>query len=139
MKPFNLEEAKAGNIICTRNGNSARIVDFNFKKKDFPIVAIVSVGNIEKICTYTSNGSYYEDKESDEDLMMVPIRREGWVNVYITRNKNDFFETPMIKEEAFCGPVYETKESAIEYYKNVKLYLDGTVDYVDTIKIEWEE
>ena len=70
---------------------------------------------------------------------MVPIRREGWVNVYITRNKNDFFETPMIKEEAFCGPVYETKESAIEYHKYDKLYLAGTVDYVDTIKIEWEE
>ena len=31
-KPFNLEEAKAGRPVCTRNGQEVRIICFNAKR-----------------------------------------------------------------------------------------------------------
>ena len=38
MKPFDLEKAKAGASICTRNGSKARIVCFDANNKRFPLV-----------------------------------------------------------------------------------------------------
>ena len=31
MKPFNLEEAKAGAPVCTRDGKDVVIIDYNYK------------------------------------------------------------------------------------------------------------
>lgn len=42
FKPFNLEQAKAGKPVCTRDGRKARIICFNAKTLcDYPIIALV--------------------------------------------------------------------------------------------------
>ena len=34
LKPFNLEAAKQGKPVCTRDGRKARIICFDAKRKD---------------------------------------------------------------------------------------------------------
>ena len=41
LKPFDLEAAKAGKPVCTRDGRKARIICFN-AKRDAPIIALVT-------------------------------------------------------------------------------------------------
>lgn len=41
MKPFDLEKAKAGAPLCTREGFRARIVCFDANNDRFPIVALL--------------------------------------------------------------------------------------------------
>jgi len=55
MKPFNLEEAKSGNPVCTRLGRDARIIFFD-KKGSYPIVALIDYEYIEEVIVYDLNG-----------------------------------------------------------------------------------
>lgn len=82
MKPFNLEAAKAGNPVCTRDGRKARIICFDLKNDEYPIVAAVENDSSETLFSYTTNGEIADGIESDKDLMMLPEKKEGWVNIY---------------------------------------------------------
>ena len=117
LKPFNLEAAKAGKPVCTRDGRKARIICFDRKfyhdGYNYPIVAMVNDNDNELVHAYTQDGLLVGNMEGELDLMMLPERKEGWVNVYKER-------------------IYSTKEEAIE------ATYDG-VTYVDTVKVCWEE
>ena len=85
MKPFDLEKAKAGASVQTRDGRKARIICFTADHPSHPIVALVANREGEEIQeTYTREGRYYDalDAESAFDLFMAPVKREGWVNIY---------------------------------------------------------
>ena len=72
MREFNLEEAKAGKPVCTRDGREARIICFDAKAKE-QIVALVTTGRKkqETSFSYNVNGRYFGDlQEDDIDLMM---------------------------------------------------------------------
>lgn len=73
MKPFNLEEARAGKPICTRNGDKARIICTDIKCLVYHIVAAVwdSIGEQEEVLAYTDKGEHCEGTSSDFDLFMV--------------------------------------------------------------------
>ena len=118
LKEFDLEAAKQGKPVCTREGRKARIICFDLQDPEYDIVALLLGKNgFESICTFNSNGRFNDadgvDKQSKHDLMMLPEKKEGWVNVYKER-------------------VYKSKEEAVG-----KKY-DGCT-YIDTIKVEWEE
>ena len=110
LKPFDLKAAKAGKPVCTRDGRKARIICFD-KKGGTPIVGLIQEDGFETVATFNEsglcliNGAY--------NLMMLPEKKEGWVNIYKER-------------------VYKSKEEA------VKNKYDGCT-YIDTIKVEWEE
>lgn len=74
MKPFNLEEAKVGKPVCTRNGRRVEIISFeNPSNNNYPILAKVFFGkdNYEEF-TFTESGTFFiADKESEADLMMA--------------------------------------------------------------------
>ena len=112
LKPFDLGKAKSGKQVCTRDGRKARIICFD-RDWDMHIVALVSDPLGESVHYYLSNGKVDFDKQNDEDLMMLPEKKEGWINVYKER----------------C---YETKEEAIRHIA------PGT-HYIDTIRVEWED
>ncbi|MBM6856545.1 hypothetical protein [Caecibacteroides pullorum] len=80
LKPFDLEAAKAGKTVCTRDGRKARIICFD-RDWDMHIVALVSDPLGESVHYYLSNGKVDFDKQNDEDLMMLPEKKEGWINV----------------------------------------------------------
>jgi hypothetical protein len=122
MKPFNLEEAKAGKPVCTRDGDKVRIICFDCKSESYPIVALRLIGDIELISTYTKDGKYqYNPNNPDDmDLMMADVIHEGYINIY----KKD--------EGVVPGKIiYETEEKAKKY--------NCTMKYLDTIKIQWKE
>jgi hypothetical protein len=131
MKPFNLEEAKAGKPVCTRNGREVRILCFDYKedaRHPRPIVAILKYRDCEKeeLMTYTKEGKSlpsYEEEHST-DLMMVSEKKDGWINIY---KVGSMFNG---------GGIYSSKEEAIE--KSDSSIVSANT-YITTIKIEWEE
>lgn len=123
FKPFDLEAAKAGKPVCTRDGRKARIICFDAKCNK-PIVALIYDCNKETVLQYLENGRFFVDQIDKYDLMMFPQKKEGWVNVYKSYNVG--------KKIPCMASIYPTKEEA------KKSSVVG-LDYVDTVKIEWEE
>lgn len=118
MKPFDLEAAKAGKPVCTRDGRKARIICFDtINKGNYPIIALLEDKGSEAIFYYNKDGKCNVGTELD--LMMLPEKKEGWVNVYNSLGVITFSHNP-----------YDTKEEAMK---------DKGKYYVDTVKIEWEE
>ena len=122
LKEFDLEAAKQGKPVCTRDGRKARIICFD-RKGIFNIVALID-GEIEFVQSYTNNGRLKaNDLESELDLMMLPEKHEGWVN--ILRYSNDNYVDNII---------YATEELA----KEAATKKNG-VKRIATVKIKWEE
>ena len=114
LKPFDLEEAKAGKPVCTRDGRKVRIICFDLKNDEYPIVAAVGNDSSETLFSYTTNGEIADGIKSDKDLMMLSEKKERWVNIY----------DDMV--------IYESEEEA-------KIGIATARNYIATTKIEWEE
>ena len=67
MKRFNLKKAIDGDEVCTKSGKSAKILLFDRDSNTFPLVAII---NNRNVYCYTADGTFYRDKNSDNDLVM---------------------------------------------------------------------
>lgn len=114
LKPFNLEAVRNGKPVCTRDGRKARIVCFDIKGSITPIIALIAdEDGDESAYLFHKDGRAYDDRDNDSDLMMLPEKHEGWINVYKER-------------------IYNTKEEAIAHKA------PGT-KYIDTIKVELKE
>lgn len=129
LKPFNLEAAKAGKPVCTRDGRKARIICFDSKQdSQRPIIALITDNNRELLYEYTIDGKddfAHRNYTGTSDLMMLPEKKEGWVNVYNSLGVITFSHNPYdTKEEALAS---EMKAPILNKY------------YVDTVKVEWEE
>ena len=114
FKPFDLEEAKAGKPVCTRDGRKARIICFDRIDStgcNLSIVALIQCEGTEVLQLYRNDGK--RGRRADLDLMMLPEKKEGWINVYKSQ-------------------IHNTLKSAEEGHK-------GITDYIETIKVEWEE
>lgn len=125
MKPFDLEKAKAGASICTRDGSKARIVCFDANNKRFPLVALIkdSDNSEEYPVLYTKEGNFFDgEKDHPKDLCMKGEKKEGWINIY-----------EALKERCI-GVVYNSKETAMRMKFNEK-----DVTYITTVRVEWEE
>ena len=85
------------------------------------IVALVSDPLGESVHYYLSNGKVDFDKQNDNDLMMLPEKKVGWINVY-KGGKLD------------ADYIYPTKADAVE-----NIFQPMKANYIDTIKVEWEE
>lgn len=66
MNEFDIEKAKQGFLVKTKNGKLVEILKYDRNNKKFPVVAIIE--NKEVIC-YTPEGKYYPKKDSDNDLV----------------------------------------------------------------------
>lgn len=117
MKPFNLEEAKAGKPVITRCRYKVRLVCFD-RKGTCPLAGLIDVSeeSEELYETFRLDGRFLHDGNDHRyDLFMAPIKKEGWINIYPNRCSSS---------------MYNTEKEALEargYY------------CVATIKIEWEE
>lgn len=123
MKPFNLEAAREGKPVCTRDGRPARIICFD-RKSSFPIVANIEDHGIEITQAYDNKGKFSHQEETNSDLMMATEKKQGWINIY-RQSINGKVTTQ-------TGIVYSTKEDAI-------ISKSKLGDYLATVPIEWEE
>ena len=118
LKPFDIQKAREGKPVCTRDGRKARIICFD-RKNHSPIIALVETF-VKEYNSIREDAYYYTidgrainiENESKDDLMMLPEKKEGWVNVY----KDSVYDT---KDEALIGR--------------------SGRGYIDTIKVSWEE
>lgn len=124
FKPFDLEQAKAGKPVCTRRGHKARIICFDAKiSGNYPIIALVEDVHhptYEVVYSFSNEGEYRKGDTHSLDLVMLPEKREGWINIY-----------PGANGSVACSNPYETKEEAL---KNSKCS-----NVIDTVRIEWYE
>lgn len=127
MKEFDLEQAKAGKPVCTRDGRKARIICFDAKDTQ-PIIGLYekNIDGIvrEYLCSYHTDGRMYDDQDTGYDLMMLPEKKEGWANIYYEH------DAPSHREASW---VYDKEEEAIKVGKE-----HGSC-YIATVRIEWEE
>ena len=126
MKPFNLEQAKAGAPVCTRDGRPVRIVCYDLKGyKNYPIIALIeNMVGAESIMSYALNGHHSLDSETGIDLMMASVKREGWVNLYTCHSGATATDQ--------CT-LYQSETEARSHF------LKDNGVYVATVKLEWEE
>lgn len=118
MKPFNLEEAKAGKPICTRNGDKARIIYYGLKG-NCPIVAAVqsliqsSTGEFTIDCRL--DGRLHEIFDSPYDLFMQDEKPKcpfkPFDKVLVRDGDHDFWTcdifSHLIEEDEYLGiPLY---------------------------------
>lgn len=129
MKPFNLEEAKAGKPVCTRDGRPARIICFDAKSA-YPIVALTpDIDGDEIVESYTADGYYYSDRSANvNNLMMAGEKHEGWINIYKEKYEDS-------QEVILGGNIYNSEQVAKDISKGVI----ENLQHIATIKIEWEE
>lgn len=73
MKPFNLEEAKAGKPVCTRNGRRVEINSFDNPNNGYPILARVFSDNTDyNDFMFAQEGYFFNDnREFGADSMMA--------------------------------------------------------------------
>ena len=127
MKEFDYEKAKVGAAVCTKDGNTVRIVcwdaDIRFDGNTYPILALVSrykdkVAD-EAPVSYTEDGKELRGRDSRLDLAMVPVKHEGWVNIN--------------PEKKYCfSNIFDTQEAA------EAIASSATIEHV-VVHIEWEE
>lgn len=81
LKPFDLEKAKQGKPVCTRDGRKARIICFNAKTLcDYPIIALVENADnsiYEAAYSFSDKGEYLRGNIRNIDLVMPLEEHEG--------------------------------------------------------------
>ena len=123
LKPFDIQKAREGKPVYTRNGRKARIICFD-KQEGLPIVALIETkknGRVsEEIASFYINGhAISADTDSKHDLMMLPEKKEGWMNIY----SNGY-------NHKVGALIYNSKEEALNNKES---------NAIDTVKIEWRE
>ena len=124
MKQFSLDEFKKNpsRKIVTRDGREVRIICTDFQSEK-PIIGLVKIDkNEEGAYNFSEDGRYNlkEDiLEDNLDLFFVPIKKEGYVNLY----QDNKFK---------WNSIFDTKEEAEEIGKSLS-------NYITTIKIKWEQ
>lgn len=121
MKKFDLELAKEGHKVQTRDGRTVRILCWDLKSTDSTTIgALVKTGTWERWHSYYDNGISPDD--SNLDLFMTPTKKSGWVNLYATDDNT----------ERYTGSrIYSDKEQAKGSHSGR--------NYLTVAKIEWEE
>ena len=116
MKQFNLEEylKNPSRKVVTRDGRAVKILCTNFHGNQ-PVIA--EIQDLGFSSSFTTDGRYFDQGGSMNDLFFTPEKHEGWVNVY----------RDLESGELYCGYVYDSEEEAKKR------------GGIATVKIEWEE
>ena len=128
MKPFNLEQAKAGKPVCTRNGRNVRILCFDLKDELYKVIAAITLEDgTECVASYTEEGRHYNKTESIDDLMMAPEKKQGFIAIYRSLIYNVMAET---------SNIYASIEELEKHIKQAGIIEDNIIEIRP---IEWEE
>lgn len=129
MKEFNLEEAKAGKPVCTRDGRDVEILKYDRIGFNQPMITLVDTQGYQCVELYCEDGSYnYNKTESNYDLFMKTEKHEAWVNVY------------RLPDKTFCyGGVSFNTENEAKLNNEINFAHFGKIKACGRCKVEWEE
>ena len=119
MKPFNLEEyiTNPNKKVITRDGRNVTILCTNYDYS--PCQVIAQIEGEEHSQGFCVTGHLKIHGESMDDLFFAPEKHEGWMNLY--KGGKKYYPGKII---------FPTEEEALK---------GKGLDYITTIKIEWEE
>ena len=120
MKQFNLAEylKNPSRKVVTRSGDTVKIHCTDFDDDEYPIIARVEGTSVST--PFTKDGKYIKfNRDSKYDLFFAPEKHEGWMNLY--KGGKNYYPGKII---------YPTEEEALK---------GKGLDYITTIKIEWED
>ena len=130
MKPFSLEEylKNPSRKLITGDGRKVKRILCTDAMGPYPIIALIDYGSYDKALSYTRDGNSYigglnEDDLFEDDLFFVSEKHEGWINIFKDNDGNDYVGQFFI---------FGSKEEAEKEGKKF-------INYMRTIKIEWEE
>ena len=125
MKRFSLEEylKNPSKEVVTRTGRKVRIICTDREDSIYPIIALIKDDKRESeiLVSYTKDGIPADYNEAFYTLFFVPEKKEGWLNIY--HSESGFY---------LRGNPYKSKEEA-------ESAVLGSLIYISTVKIEWEE
>jgi hypothetical protein len=108
-RPFDLERAKAGDPVCTRDGCPVRIICFDTKGVfNQPIIALIDRSDFEEVIRCYENGTEDIDRnDTVYDLFMAPKKITGWINIFrygqSLQPSNVIYDTEIEAENAKRG------------------------------------
>ena len=100
--------------FCTRDGMPARVICIDRIGCEYPIIALVMIGDAERFFSYTSNGIHSKLHLCENDLMNareVPVAREFWVNEYT----GGMISGPHVSADI----AYEARKNAKSYIRTI--------------------
>ena len=110
-KPFNLEEAKAGAKVVTKDGSPVRIICWDKKDRKYPLVGLVGQTDEKEICTlFTSDGISLEIFDNYDLFILEKEESEKNVPVMVHYNKRGEPDGILIRtlDEEFVLNLYDT-------------------------------
>lgn len=127
LKPFDLERAKLGDKVVTRDGNPARMIFFDAKRLNYPIVALITdSNNYKKEEWFRLNGKFFEDDvENEFDLFMAQKVTTYYANIY------EGINNPIISISKVFYSLSDAEIASCEIYPYVK--------FLKTISFEIEQ
>ena len=125
LVPFDIERAKNGAKVVTRNGLPARIVDYPIKNEERPILGLVLVdGSREFPLVFAKTGNQYKDSEGCYDL---------FIEEEVEEDDSDY--DPYKSTVESIADIVEkyselqTLEELKHFYNNVKVKCREAVEY----------
>jgi hypothetical protein len=100
MKPFDLEAAKRGEPIQTRDGRPVKFIAYVPEADKSQRVVVLVDGYIVAL---HEDGSVHDDCNHYDDIFMAPRKRTVWVNLHPYAGKSSY---------GYPATVYATKEMA---------------------------
>lgn len=125
MKPFNLEEAKAGKKVCTREGYDVEIFDFNLRQCQGDLLCIARKPTEDYVFFCDKHGRVYGLERSLNDLFMND-KNVGYVAIYNNVTTDD------INERHSGMNIFKTEQECVSKCGH-------DIKFIATAKIEWEE
>lgn len=109
--------------VQTKSGLPARIICTDKKDDEFPVVALVSMSDMEALLKFNRFGAAELGSDgSGFDLVNVPEKKGAWFNIYNTEN--------VIIPKTADAFGYKTREDADAH---------GNAHRVACVYVEWEE
>lgn len=121
MKPFDLEAAKRGEPVITKDGRSARIICFDrldWQDHHLLVALIKKCDGTEIVDTFSDDGLCFDERGHINDLYMAPKKITKWMNI---DSRDSLY---------FNGALCATEEEANRC---------ATVFREACVKVEWEE
>lgn len=124
MKQFYVKEylKNPERRVVTRDGSPVRIICIDRAGMNTkPVVALLLLPNGDEVIeSFWENGIETAGSDGKDDLFFLPNKKEGWVNLY----------TGYLSNVYVVSKIFSTEEDAKK---------EKPVNYITTIKVEWEE
>lgn len=114
-KPFNLQEALAGNPVVTRDGRKVKIAGYNPDAKNNEMV----IGWVDNVVeTWSIEGIYDSMVASNYDLFMAAETKDVWVVLWRIKGR-DHISSVAFEEEDSAGKFSVTVREERHFFHGI--------------------